>query len=55
MGRNWLLTNTTSAEKLLEISNNEFWQLDFGNSRDFAVRSKLAAEAGIAEVNKTKK
>lgn len=45
----------TSAEQLLKISDREFWQLDFGNSRDFSVRSKLAAEAGIDEINKTKK
>jgi hypothetical protein len=45
----------TSAEQLMAISNREFNQLDFGNSRDFAVRSKLAAEAGIDEAKKTKK
>ena len=45
----------TSAEKFLEISNKEFDQGDYAEARDFAVRSKSAAEAGLSEVKKVKK
>ena len=45
----------TSAEKLLEISNKEFDQADYFHAKEFAERSKSAAEAGLSEVKKVKK
>ncbi|OGP53275.1 MAG: hypothetical protein A2162_04195 [Deltaproteobacteria bacterium RBG_13_52_11b] len=45
----------TSAEKLLEISNKEFDQADYFHAKEFAERSKSAAEAGLSEVKKMKK
>ena len=41
-----------SAEKFLEISRVEFSENDWKHSKDFASRSKAAAEAGLAEVKK---
>ena len=41
-----------SAEKYLEISKLEASENDWKATRDFATRSKSAAEAGLAEVKK---
>ena len=43
-----------SAEKFLEISKMEFNENDFRAAKGFASRSKSAAEAGLAEVQKKK-
>ena len=43
-----------SAEKFLEISRADFSENDFTSAKRFAVRSKSAAEAGLAEVKKAK-
>jgi hypothetical protein len=43
-----------SAEKFLEISKMEFSENDFKAAKGFAGRSKSAAEAGLAEVQKKK-
>ena len=43
-----------SAEKFLEISKMEFNENDFKAAKGFASRSKSAAEAGLAEVQKKK-
>jgi hypothetical protein len=42
----------TSAEKFLEVSRMEFRQFDYKAAKEFAERSKSAAEAGLAEVRK---
>ena len=39
----------TSAEKFLEISKMEFDEYDYKQARDFATRSKSAAQAGLAQ------
>ena len=44
----------TSAEKFLEISVMETKEDDWKAARDFAIRSKSAAQAGLAEVKKKK-
>ena len=44
----------TSAEKFLEISVKETEESDWKAARDFAIRSKSAAQAGLAEVKKKK-
>lgn len=44
----------TSAEKFLEVSKIEFNDNDFKSAKEFASRSKSAAEAGLAEVKKKK-
>jgi hypothetical protein len=44
-----------SAEKFLEMSQGEANENDFKHSKDFAVRSKSAAEAGISKVKNMKK
>lgn len=44
-----------SAEKFLEISRTEFNENDFKSAKAFAVRSKSAAEAGLAEIKKAQK
>ena len=41
-----------SAETLLEVSKLEAAENDWKAARDFAIRSKLAAQAGLAEVKK---
>jgi len=41
-----------SAEKFLEIAKLEANESDWKATRDFATRSKSAAEAGLAEVKK---
>ena len=41
-----------SAEKFLEISKMEFNENDYKHAREFAARSKSAAQAGLAEVKK---
>jgi len=41
-----------SAESFLEISRVEFDERDYKASKGFAVRSKSAAEAGLAEIKK---
>ncbi len=41
-----------SAEKFLEISRAEFAESDYGHARDFATRSKAAANAGLVQVKK---
>ena len=43
-----------SAEKFLEISNMEFNQNDYKQAKKFADRSRSAAEAGLAELQKNK-
>jgi hypothetical protein len=43
-----------SAEAFLEISRGEFGQNDFKASKEFAERSKAAAQAGLAEAGKKK-
>ena len=42
----------TSAEKFLEVSRMEFDEYDYKQARNFATRSKSAAQAGLAEVKK---
>ena len=44
----------TSAVKFLEISTGDFKDNDFKTAQGFAIRSKSAAEAGLAEVKKRK-
>lgn len=44
----------TSAEKFLEVSKIEFGDNDFKSAYGFAARSKSAAQAGLAEVQKKK-
>ena len=39
----------TSAEKVLEVSRMEFDEYDYKAARDFATRSKSAAQAGLAQ------
>ena len=41
-----------SAEKFLEISKLEFDEKDYKAAKGFAVRSKSAAETGLAEAKK---
>lgn len=41
-----------SAEKLLEIAKLEAVESDWKTVRDFATRSKAAAEAGLAQIKK---
>jgi hypothetical protein len=41
-----------SAEKFLEVSRIEFDDNDFWHAKGFAVRSKAASQAGLAEVKK---
>ena len=41
-----------SAEKFLEISQMELDESDFSHAKSFAVRSKAASQAGLAEVKK---
>jgi len=41
-----------SAESFLEISRTEFDEKDYKGAKGFAVRSKSAAEAGLAEIKK---
>ena len=40
----------TSAEKFLEVSRMEFDEYDYKQARNFATRSKSAAQAGLAQV-----
>jgi hypothetical protein len=42
----------TSAEKLLENAKREAEESDWAAARDFAVRSKSASQAGLAEIKK---
>ena len=42
----------TSAEKFLERSKAEFADNDYKAAKEFAVRSKVAAEAGLSKVKK---
>jgi hypothetical protein len=44
----------TSAEKFLEVSRMEMDENAFKVAKDLAIRSKSAAEAGLAEVKKKK-
>jgi len=39
----------TSAEKFLEVSRMEFDEYDYKQARNFATRSKSAAQAGLAQ------
>ncbi len=41
-----------SAEKFLENSNMEFKESDYKRARDFAARSRSAADAGLAQIQK---
>jgi len=41
-----------SAEKLLEVAKLEAVESDWKTVRDFAIRSKSAAAAGLAEIKK---
>jgi len=41
-----------SAEKFLEVSKMEFDENDFKQAKEFAGRSKSAAEAGLTEIKK---
>ncbi len=41
-----------STEKLLEIAKLEAVESDWKATRDFAIRSKSAAEAGLAQIKK---
>ena len=41
-----------SAEKLLEVSKMEFNENDYLHAKEFAVKSKSAAQAGLAAVKK---
>lgn len=41
-----------SAESFLEIAKGEFREKDYSAAKGFAVRSKSASEAGLAEVKK---
>ena len=43
-----------SAESFLEISRYVLTENSWGKSKEFATRSKSAAEAGLAEVKKKK-
>jgi len=43
-----------SAEKFLEVSKGEFGDNDFKQAKEFAVRSKSAAQTGLTEVKKKK-
>jgi len=43
-----------TAEKLLDVSRGEFDENDYKHSVEFAVRSKTASQAGLAEMNKQK-
>ena len=40
----------TSAEKLLEVSRLEFDEYDYKAAKNFATRSKSAAQAGLSQV-----
>jgi hypothetical protein len=42
----------TSAEKLLENAKMESSDNDWTHAKDFAIRSKSAAEAGLAQIKK---
>jgi hypothetical protein len=44
----------TSAEKLLEVSRLEFDEYDYKAAKNFAIRAKSAAQAGLSEVQKKK-
>jgi thioredoxin-related protein len=43
-----------SAEKFLETSKGEFGDNDFKQAKEFATRSKSAAQTGLTEVKKKK-
>lgn len=43
-----------SAEKFLEVSKMEFDESDYKQAKKFADRSRSAAEAGLAEVQRKK-
>ncbi len=44
-----------SAEKFLENAKGESDENDFKQAKDFAIRSKSAAQAGLTEIQKKKK
>jgi hypothetical protein len=41
-----------SAESFLKIANGELEQNDWKDAKEFAIRSKAAAQAGLSEVKK---
>ena len=43
-----------SAENFLEVSKGEFGDNDFKQAKEFATRSKSAAETGLTQVKKKK-
>jgi hypothetical protein len=42
----------SSAEKFLEVSQREFAENDHKTAKEFAVRAKSAAEAGLSKLKK---